>query len=344
MFIELFFTMLFSYIFVKLVVTYAHKLGLYDIPNERSHHCSVTPSGGGIGFVVALFLALFSFEPSLVYQYWYIFTSIILVFAVGIYDDKNEVSARFKFIAIFIAVFLLWLNGFSVYSFGSWFGYDLVLPSFLALIFSMFALSGFTNALNLIDGIDGLSSSISIVILSFFTLIGLEYHSEIIVVLSSFTIATLFGFLVLNWNPAKIFMGDSGSLTLGFIIAIVSVLSLNYIHPIAVIYLAALPILDTLIVMIRRVRRGKSPFSPDKTHIHHIMVKFFDMNVKKTVVFLVILQILFSSLGYMIFIFINQNPTGYIPLLALVGFVFLFLFFYMIFTGIKRRQHKELKI
>jgi len=324
---------------VKLVITYSHKLNLYDIPNERSHHCNITPSGAGLGFVSAFFISFILFYPSLVVEYWHIFSSIALVFATGVYDDKHEVSARFKFVAIFVAVFVLWLGGLSIDTLGVWYGYNVALPSFVALLFSMFALSGFTNALNLIDGIDGLSSSVSLVILTFFALLGVEYHSNILVLLSVFTIASILGFLFFNWYPAKIFMGDSGSLTLGFIISILAVLSLEYVHPIAVIYLAALPVLDTLIVMIRRIRRGKSPFSPDKTHIHHIMVNFFDNNVPRTVLFLTLLQLVFSSIGYMILDSINKT-TGHnnIPLFALFGFIVMFILFYMIFTGIKKRQ------
>jgi len=333
---------LLSYILVKQLIKYAHKLELFDIPNERSHHCSITPRGGGIGFVSAFFIGTILFQYNYFLEYWYIFASIFLVFLVGIYDDKFEVSAKLKFIVIFISVFILWLNGLTINSFGNWYGYELTLPSLVALIFSMFALAGFTNALNLIDGIDGLSSSISIVILTFFAFIGYEYNDNFIFTLSIFSIASIAGFLVLNWNPAKIFMGDSGSLTLGFIISVLSLLSLKYIHPIAILYLAAVPILDTLIVMTRRIRRGKSPFLPDKTHIHHIMVKFFDMNVKRTVLFLVLLQIIFSSIGYIIFDAINHMQKSHnLPLFALLGFIILFVLFYMIFTGIKKRQLLE---
>ena len=238
----------------------------------------------------------------------------------------------------FVAIFILWLNGVSIDTLGVWYGYDVTLVSGVALVLSLFALSGFTNALNLIDGIDGLSSSIALIILLFFAFLGFEYHNDLIVIISTFTIAVLIGFLFFNWHPAQIFMGDSGSLTIGFIISLLAVLSLQNVHPVAILYLTAMPILDTLIVMIRRIRRGKSPFSPDKTHIHHILVKFFDMNVRKTVGFLVILQIVFSSIGYMILDSINRNGSQNVPLFALVGFAFMFILFYMIFTGIKKRQ------
>ena len=335
---KLFVVFILSLLLVKIVLIFAHKLDLYDIPNERSHHCNITPSGAGIGFISALFFSFFLFEYSFVVENWYIFLAIFLVFSMGVYDDRNEVSAKLKFLAIFAAVILLWFNGLTVDTLGSWYGRELVLPSAVALLFSMFALSGFTNALNLIDGIDGLSASVSIVILTFFTFLGFEYHNDLIVLLSTFTIATLLGFLFFNWHPAKIFMGDSGSLTLGFIISVLSVLSLHYVHPVALLYIVALPVLDTLVVMVRRIRRKKSPFSPDKTHIHHIMVKFFDMNVRKTVAFLVILQIIFSSIGYIILDSVNRNPDGNTPLFALIGFAFMFVLFYMIFTGIKKRQ------
>jgi len=261
-----------------------------------------------------------------------------MVFSIGVVDDRYEVSARWKFIVIFIAVFLMWVYGTTIDNLGVWFGYELSLNSIVALFFTMFALAGFTNALNLIDGIDGLSSSISVVILSFFLMIGLEHSDHLMVVLSSFSIAGIVGFMFLNWHPAKIFMGDSGSLSLGFIISILAVLSIKYIHPIVILYLAAIPILDTLIVMIRRIRRGKSPFSPDKTHLHHILVKFFENNVQKTVIFLSMLQLIFSSIGYMLIGIINKDHHPIVPLLATVGFALMFVVFYMIFTGIKKRQ------
>lgn len=258
----------------------------------------------------------------------------MFVFAVGIVDDRYEVSAKLKFIVIFMAVFLLWLNDFSIYTLGDWFGYEVHLPSIVALLFSMFALAGFTNALNLIDGLDGLSGSVSIVIMGFFAFIGHVYNDAAISTLSLNMIVALVGFLILNWNPAKVFMGDSGSLTLGFIISILALFSLKYIHPIVIMYLAALPILDTLIVMTRRIRQGKSPFAPDKTHIHHILVVFFNGNVKRTVLFLSALQFVFSSIGLILIKMIQHDTSGIVPFFSFIVFGVMFILFYMIFTGI----------
>ncbi len=336
--LKLAFTTLLSYLFVRYLIKKAHSLGLYDVPNERSHHCSITPSGAGIGFVLALISTLFLFEYELIQSYLFIFFSILSVFVIGIIDDRHDIRAKWKFVVIFFASFILWWHGLSVDTLGTWYGNEINLYVWIALPFTMFTIAGCTNALNLIDGIDGLAGSVSIVILFFFAAVGFKYHSDIIVILSSFTIATLVGFLIFNWNPAKIFMGDSGSLTLGFIISVLSVLSLEYIHPLTILYLTALPILDTLIVMVRRIRRGKSPFKADKTHIHHILVAFFDGDVKRTVVFLMMLQIIFSGVGYALLDIMSKSEGRNVPLFGLVGFAILFVLFYMIFTGIQKRQ------
>lgn len=334
----LLFTLIFSYISIRVIIKYAHKLDLYDVPNERSHHCRITPSGAGIGFITIFIFSLLAFYFQFFIQYPFLLLSIFIVFSMGIYDDMHDVSAKKKFIAIFIAVFVISFDDIIINSLGSWYGYELTLPFYAALLFTMFAVAGFTNALNLIDGIDGLAGSVSIVILLFFVFIGLEYDDILIFTLSSFSIAAVIGFLFLNWSPAKIFMGDSGSLTLGFIISILAVLSIEYIHPITILYLTAIPLLDTLIVMVRRIRRGKNPFRPDKTHLHHILVKFFEGDVPKTVYFLTIMQIVFSAIGYALLDSMDKGNGNNIPLFALIGFGLMFVLFYMIFTGIKRRQ------
>jgi UDP-GlcNAc:undecaprenyl-phosphate GlcNAc-1-phosphate transferase len=327
-----------SYLLIKLIIKNAKKLKLLDIPNERSHHDDVIPRGAGIGFISAFLVGVALFESSLFVEYWFLFLSIFMVFSIGVLDDRHDASPKMKFLVIFFAVFIMWIFGVTIESLGFWFDYDLKLY-WLSLPFTMFALAGFTNALNLIDGLDGLAASVSIVILMFFGFIGYENGNHLMVVLSTFAIAALAGFMLLNWNPAKVFMGDSGSLGLGFIISVIALLSLQYIHPVVVLYLAAVPVLDTLVVMVRRIRRGRSPFSPDRTHLHHIMVKFFDGNVKKTVIFLVMIQAIFSAIGYLIADSIYTETNTMMPLFAVVGFAIIFVVFYMIFTGIKKSQN-----
>ena len=327
-----------SYLLVLLVVRYAHSLKLLDVPNERSHHCSIIASGAGIGFVSAIFMAMLFFNLQLSLEYWFVFVAILMVFGIGVLDDRHDVSPKMKFVFIFAAVILMWINGVSFDTLGRLFGYELSLY-WLALPFSLLAMAGLTNALNLVDGLDGLAGSLSIIILASFAYVGHENGNAFIYMLSTYSMASVVGFMFLNWNPAKVFMGDSGSLTLGFIVSVLAVMSTEYVQPVTLLYFIAIPILDTLIVMLRRIRRKASPFSADKTHLHHILVKFFDNNVKKTVIFLSLLQILFSSIGYILAVQISDNPDGFLPLFALFIFAIIFVVFYMIFTGIKKRQN-----
>lgn len=334
--INLIFTFIFSFIFIKLLIKYAKKLNLVDIPNERSVHKNTTPRGAGIAFGFAFFISILLFHIDLIEDYWAILLSIFLVFLVGILDDLKDTKPRTKFFVIFVAVFILYLDDITITNLGIYLGIEISLWYF-ALPFTMFALAGFTNALNLIDGVDGLAATISMIILGSFLYIGFLYEDALIIHICSIVMVSLFVFLLFNWNPAKIFMGDSGSLFLGFTISVVAVLSLKYIHPIAILYLAALPIMDTLIVMVRRMRRKLSPFRPDKTHIHHILLDFFSRDVKRTVLFLALMQMLFSLVGLMLLGEMKILPRG-LGLLSFFSFLGINVLFYMIFTGMKRRQ------
>lgn len=334
--LKLIFTFILSFIFIKLLIKYAKNLNLVDIPNERSVHKNTTPRGAGIAFGFAFFISILLFHIDLIEDYWAILLSVFLVFLVGIWDDLKDTKPRTKFFVIFVAVFILYLDDITITNLGIYLGIEISLWHF-ALPFTMFALAGFTNALNLIDGVDGLAATISMIILGSFLYIGFLYEDALIIHICSIVMVSLFVFLLFNWNPAKIFMGDSGSLFLGFTISVVAVLSLKYIHPISILYLAALPIMDTLIVMVRRMRRKLSPFRPDKTHIHHILLDFFSRNVKRTVLFLALMQILFSLVGLMLLGEMKILPRG-LGVLSFFSFLGINVLFYMIFTGMKRRQ------
>ncbi len=335
--IKLIFTFSTTLFFIALLIKNAKILGLVDIPNERSSHTKITPRGAGIGFGFSFFITIILFHFSLFLENWMIFLAIFLVFLVGILDDHKDTSPKAKFYIIFLATFLLFLSDISINSLGDFFGFEISLWYF-ALPFTMFALAGFTNALNLIDGLDGLAGTVAIVILLSFLYIAHAHDDALMIILCRVTIISLLAFLMFNWNPAKIFMGDSGSLFLGFIISVVAVMSLKYIHPITVFYLAAIPIVDTLVVMVRRIRKGISPFSPDKTHIHHILLGFFRKKVKKTVYFIVLMQILFSLTGLMLAMSSKELGKGMASSVALIAFIGITILFYMIFTGMKRRQ------
>jgi UDP-GlcNAc:undecaprenyl-phosphate GlcNAc-1-phosphate transferase len=326
-FLALFFVTLLTILYM---IRNAGKFGMMDIPNERSIHRKPVPRGGGIGFVSAVLIISLFFNFSYFIEYYYIYLSILVVFTVGVVDDKRGVTPVTKFIFIFLATLILYLNDFYVASLGSFLGYEITLPTVLILPFTFFAIAGFTNAFNLLDGLDGLAGGVSMVMLGAFLAIGILYDDLLIVTLSSFFIVTVFTFLLFNWHPAKIFMGDSGSLTLGFVISILSIQSLEYLTPAAVLFIIALPILDTFIVMTRRIQRGRSPFKADRNHMHHFIYKV-KMDVRFTVILIVYVQLAFSIIGYQL------NRTDNFLNLILFGILF-YIFLNLLDQRIRHRH------
>ncbi len=324
-----------SVILIALLVKYASRIGLVDVPNERSMHERVVPRGAGLAFVSSVFLALLFFDLDYLLRYYYVYAAIAIVFIVGLWDDYRDISPKIKFIFIFFASLLLYLNDIAVFSLGVYFGYELILPSWLVFPFTFFAMAGYTNALNLMDGLDGLAASISMVIFVAFLAIGLQYKDELLITLSSFFIATLIAFLLFNWNPAKIFMGDSGSLALGMVVVILSVKALEYITPASVLFIMALPILDTFIVMTRRIQRGISPFQADKNHMHHFLYNVKG-DVKYTVMILTMMQAIFSIIGYQV-----SQANNFISLI-LFGLLF-YIYLNLFDQRLKRRKKGETK-
>lgn len=320
-----------TFVLIQIIIRFAPKLGLVDIPNHRSVHQQVTPRGAGIAMIGAIILSDLLFWNTVVFDHIVSFVAIFLIFIVGVLDDHRDTTPKTKFVVIIFAVILLYYDGMTIDTLGYIFGIHFELGWF-ALPYTIFAVAGLTNAMNLADGLDGLASGLGIVILSAFAYIGLEQNDLFITYVSFSFIAALCAFLVFNWNPAKIFMGDSGSLTLGFVIGVLWIKALPYIQPTVILFLAAIPVMDTLIVMIRRKRTGKSMFSPDKLHMHHVLLNFFNGDVKITVTFIVLLQIFYSILGYELSDYPHQR---YIIIFFLLNLAIL----YILFNAMIQKSH-----
>jgi UDP-GlcNAc:undecaprenyl-phosphate GlcNAc-1-phosphate transferase len=311
-----------SIIFISLLIKYADRLGFVDIPNDRSSHQQAMPRSAGIGFVLAVILSFFVMDFSFFMEYIHVFIALGIMLFAGILDDKFNISPKVKFSFILVATLLLCFNDIYISSLGECFGYELTLPLLLAFPFTFFAVAGFTNALNLVDGLDGLAGSIALVMFGAFFAIGWINQDTLMINLSAAFMSTLVAFLFFNWFPAKIFMGDSGSLTLGFAIALLSILSLKYVTPSAVLFLIGLPLYDTFIVMRRRMQRGKSPFSADKNHLHHLLYNI-KLDVKFTITMFIYMQIVFSIIGFQMR---DANNTLTLVLFVLFFYIFLNLF------------------
>ena len=318
---------LLSLILIYVLKTNALKLYLLDSPNERSMHTVDMPRGAGIGIFMAVSLIVFMFHFEYCITYMWTFMAISLVFLAGVRDDIKDISVNLKFMILILSTSMLAVDHILIDEVGVFFGVDIALGWF-ALPFTIFAVVGFTNALNLIDGLDGLSASISIIILSGLFTIGFIHKDTMMMMLSAAFISSLLAFLVFNWHPASIFMGDSGSLTLGFVISLLSIKALEYVPTVSVLFLGAIPIIDTIIVMVRRKLNRRSMFAADHCHIHHVLRHFFAENTPKTVLFLTILQAIYTVTalqlskeideGFLLILFVLNIALVYMFLMAMI--------------------------
>jgi len=317
------FSFLVAVLIILIVVKNASVLKLIDIPNERSSHDTPKPRGAGIAIYLSFIVSILLFFNDFFIENITFFISLSLIFLVGVYDDVKGVKPRVKFLVISIAVTLLFfIDNLSIDSLGVWFGYEVNFPMIVSLAFTIFAITGYTNALNLIDGLDGLAGGISLVIFLSFLYLGFVYDDNFVIYVSFFMSSALFAFLFFNWYPAKIFMGDSGSLVLGFVISVVAIRLTEQINIVSVLFLASLPILDTIMVMVRRMQRSLSPFSPDKSHIHHKLLRW-KTEVDYTVMLIILMQVSFSLLGILL---VDQNNVLNTITYAVILYIFFNIF------------------
>jgi len=313
----------------------APKLGFVDIPNDRSMHHNPVPRGAGICFsMAALLVSLVAilFDINLIARYLPVYLAVALVFLAGFLDDRYEITPKTKFLFIVAAGLIVSYGGVYIASLGHYLGVSIDLPLWIAIPFTVFAITGFTNALNLMDGLDGLAGMISLVMLGAFLWIGYINHDELMIMLSAVFIASVSAFLIFNWHPARVFMGDSGSLTLGFVISVLAIRAMNFIEPTAVLFIVVLPVLDTFIVMTRRIQRGLSPFQADKTHMHHILYNRYE-DVPYTTILLVYIQIAFTIIGVQL-----RHSDNF---LSLILFGILFFIFLNLFDQRMKRRKKR---
>lgn len=312
-----------SALFFPVLIKLLRQWKVFDNPVNHKIHKDFIPSMGGVGILLGVVFALLLALP---FNQWstfkYFFVAVALMFIIGLRDDILTLDPKRKLIGQVIPLFVLVIFGqCTLHSFYN--ESDFTFPLGLSWLITIFTIVVLTNAYNLIDGVDGLAGTIGMIILIFFGCWFFIADYFYLAVIAFVFAGSILAFLMFNWQPSKIFMGDTGALAVGFVISYLAIqfINLNYRLPEdssvrfeasigTAICILIIPVFDTLRVIILRLRRLQSPFKADRNHLHHQFLNL-GLSHQKTTVSLALLNIFFVGMA---FIFRNQPDKLILPI------------------------------
>lgn len=320
-------TLLTSLILVPIVKKIAIHVNAMDEPNARKIHKVPMPRLGGLAIYLA-FLLGYMLYGEVSTQMLSILIGGFLLILIGFIDDINSVPARYKLIVQIIAATIVVLYGDLSFTEVSLLGHKIYFNAFWGSLSSIIFIVAITNAINLIDGLDGLAAGISSIYFLTIAIIAfiLNRIGGLDVIISLIMLGATLGFLVHNFPPAKIFMGDSGSLFLGFMISVIALLGYKvttFTSLIVPIVILAIPIFDTIFAILRRIIKGQNIGVADKEHFHHQLLKM-RYSPTKSILIIYAIDIAFAAVS--IFYILGDNQIAiaiYIVLMILLLFVVL---------------------
>ncbi len=318
-----------TFLAIPVIITVAERKKLFDIPDERKVHNTPIPSLAGLGifagFIIACLLAV-QFQTSSEFQYY--LAAAVVIFFLGLKDDILVISPVKKFIGQVLAAFLIiYKGGIQIKSMHGFLGITGQLPEMFSLILTYFTVIVIINSFNLIDGIDGLAGSLGLMATLTFGVYFLQINMVAYSVLAFSLAGGLIAFLIFNFHPAKVFMGDTGSMLIGLINAILVIKFISVADaananfsieasPAIGFAILMIPLLDTLRVFGIRMIHRRSPFSPDRNHIHHLLL---DKGLSHRAITLVLVGINIICIA---FAFLARNQGSTIIILSICGVFF----------------------
>ncbi|MBQ6297729.1 MAG: undecaprenyl/decaprenyl-phosphate alpha-N-acetylglucosaminyl 1-phosphate transferase [Selenomonadaceae bacterium] len=322
-----------------LIILLAKKTGAMDAPNARKVHKKPIPRIGGLaiyaGFMASIIFVVIKYglDAEMIRETVGLMLSGTLIVALGLVDDYKNLPAKIKLLgqicaaAMLVLVFDVRID-FVTDPFGDYIYLDNFPIPHLAIPVTMFWLVGLTNTVNLIDGLDGLAAGVAAIASFTILLVALEQGFILVAVMTAALAGAAVGFLKYNFNPAEIFMGDTGSMFLGFMLAGISVTgavkSVATIALVVPIFALGLPILDTTFAIVRRVRGGVPIFKPDKGHLHHRLLSV-GFTQRQAVLLMYVISALFGLSA------IALTAVSY-----QIAILILFIVFLAIFYGVKK--------
>jgi UDP-GlcNAc:undecaprenyl-phosphate GlcNAc-1-phosphate transferase len=311
--------------FMVFLILVAKKFSIVDKPNKRKIHKVKIVNISGIAIFSSLIFIVANTELSNDLEQIIIIGFFVVL--IGFIDDRKEIRPSTKLTLIFFPSIYLILNGFELSDLGKYEYINVIQLGKLSIIFTLLAVALLINAINYIDGTDGLLIGYTITALSYFYLLSdnqNQYTQLFLIFIYILIISLFFNFLPVR-SGLKSFLGDSGSLFIGFFLSFTIIFLYKYqnIHPAFLIWVCWLPIYDFLYVTFKRLSIKRNFSQPDKTHLHHYILKYFFKNHFKTFLFINILNMIIIYIGYLVCLFIGKIYSLYL-------FIFLFLIFILI--------------
>jgi UDP-GlcNAc:undecaprenyl-phosphate GlcNAc-1-phosphate transferase len=307
-----------SLIITPLVKKFAIKIGATDRPNQRKVHQKIMPRLGGLAIFISFVIGLLVLRPSGEFALPILIGSVIIILT-GFFDDLMELSAKVKLLGQLAAAFVVVLSGVQVEYINLPFGGEIEF-GFLSIPLTILWIVGVTNAINLIDGLDGLAAGVSSIALITISSMALLKGDIYVFSIGLILLGSTLGFLVYNFHPAKIFMGDTGALFLGYMIAVLSLLGFKNVTMISLIVpviILGVPISDTFFAIIRRIVNKQPLSAPDKSHLHHCLLRL-GYSHRQTVL---LIYAMAASFGLAAFIFSMATMWGALIMLAVLVLV-----------------------
>jgi UDP-GlcNAc:undecaprenyl-phosphate/decaprenyl-phosphate GlcNAc-1-phosphate transferase len=308
-----------SIVITPLVRKLAFKIGATDKPNQRKVHQKIMPRLGGLAIYISFMIGSLIYAPDSKYFIPILVGSTIIVIT-GIIDDMREISPKVKLVGQLLAAFIVvFFGGISVETINLPFGGVLEF-GYLSIPLAVLWIIGITNAINFIDGLDGLAAGVSSIVVLSISGVAWMMGDMVVFGICLVLLGSILGFLPYNFNPAKIFMGDTGSLFLGFMIAVLSLLgfkNMTVISLIVPVIILGVPISDTLFAIIRRLVNKQPVFSPDKSHLHHCLLNL-GYSHRQTVLIIYAMSAFFALMA-MLFAQMNEVGSIFVILVLIVA-------------------------
>ncbi|MGM9923440.1 MAG: glycosyltransferase family 4 protein [Bacillus sp. (in: firmicutes)] len=328
-----------SLIITPLVKKLAFKIGATDKPNQRKVHQTIMPRLGGLAIFISFLIGMLILQPQPQDDgsAWAILIGAAIIIVIGVFDDMLELSAKVKFLGQSVAALVVVLSGVQVDYINLPFGGEIHL-GILSIPLTIIWIVGITNAINLIDGLDGLAAGVSTIALITISAMAFLKGDMFVMGIGAILIGSTLGFLKYNFHPAKIFMGDTGALFLGFMIAVLSLLGFKNVTMISLIVpviILGVPISDTFFAIIRRIVNKQPLSAPDKSHLHHCMLRL-GYSHRQTVL---IIYAMAASFGLAAFIFSMSTVWG---ALLIIGILLLAIEVFVEKVGLVGSDYKPL--